>query len=93
MLKNVLKGASLGIGFSGIALMVLRFTGLGSTGINALLYLYVLLGATAFGLQEADIRDRLPLDRVVLVSGGEELRLRKILTGEIYRVRGELEKM
>lgn len=82
--------------FSGVAYLVVRFSGYGWRSLTVLLYLYVFMGvmvsvAGSFDLLDSSVAEI--LDRVVLVAGQEELVLRKLVSGEKYRVEGELEKL
>ncbi|MFB6213186.1 MAG: hypothetical protein ABEJ07_01320 [Candidatus Nanohaloarchaea archaeon] len=96
MKREAIRGAALGMIFSGIAYLVVRFSGYGWRSLTVLLYLYVFMGATISAAGSFDILDSSIaeiFDRVVLVAEREELVLRKLVSGEKYRVEGELEKL
>lgn len=96
MRRELLRGAATGIIFSGGAYTAVAFIGFGWKSLAISMYLYVFMGVlmafgSSFNLLESRISDL--LDSVVLVAEGEELELKKLVSGEKYRVKGELEKL
>lgn len=95
MKKKLLSGMSLGLAFAGIASLIAKFNGFNSDNFMIFLYLYVILGGLV-SLKSAGFgRDFLPgiLHRIVVVAEGEELKMKKLVTGEKYRVKGDIEKI
>jgi len=95
MKKKLLSGAALGLGFAGVASLMARFNGFNSTTLAVFLYMYVALGAFMSVKDLAVRKNILPdlLHRIVLVAEGEELKIKKIATGEKYKLKGEIEKI
>ncbi len=92
MLKTVLKGASVGLMFSGILFTIVRFLGFNSISLSIAMYMYVVLSIILFLKPEiTGLLDQGILSRIVVVRKDEDLKMKK-LTGETYRVR-EIEKL
>ncbi len=90
--KGLFKGAATGLAFAGAGNLSVRFLGFNKTSLVLMLYLYVLLGTVPW-LKSQLSGLRSPIERLVVVTGEEEMVLRKILTGEKYRVKGKVEKL
>ncbi len=96
MKKSIIKGSAVGIVFTGLSYIVVRFIGFKWESLTVLMYLYVVLGVLMAVISETDnLSQDLGgiLDRIVVVVEGEELELKKLVSGEKYRVKGELEKL
>lgn len=95
MKKKLLSGAAFGLSFAGIASLIARYNGFNSTTLAVFLYLYVALGAFLSVKDIAIKKNILPdlLHRIVLVAEGEELEMKKLATGEKYKLKGEIEKI
>jgi hypothetical protein len=96
MRRELLRGATVGMLFSGVAYAAVAFIGFGWKSLAVSMYLYVVMGVLmAFGSRFELLDSRISelFDRVVIVAEGEELELRKLVSGEKYRVKGELEKL
>lgn len=91
MRKKVIKAAGVGMSFTGIALGVVEFIGFNWTGLTVLMYLYVMVSVTTMLVFELESLGF--FQNLVLVVEGEHLEMKKLLTGEKYRVKGELEKL
>lgn len=93
-MKQVFKDAALGLFFAGMGALIIRFFGFTEISLIAILYLMVAL-AVVQGLKHRDFSSVMPsfLERIVVVVEGEELKMKKLLTGEKYRVKGDLEKL
>ncbi len=94
--RELLKGAITGLGFAASASAVVRLLGFSSSSLTLLLYLYVLLGvlpALRQKLMEKIGSADTFLHRLVLVAEEEEMEMKKLVTGEKYRVKGEVEKL
>lgn len=95
MKKKVLYGAAFGLFFASIASMVARYRGFNPETFTVFLYLYVALGALYPVKKAISSGELLPdmMHRLVIVAEGEELRMKKLFTGEKYKVKGEIEKL
>ncbi|MFB6190490.1 MAG: hypothetical protein ABEJ91_02870 [Candidatus Nanohaloarchaea archaeon] len=96
MRREILRGAAIGMLFSGASYAAVVFMGFGWKSLAVSMYLYVAMGVLmAFGSSSGLLDSRISelFDRVVIVAEGEELELRKLVSGEKYRVKGELEKL
>ncbi len=96
-MKSELKiGLISGLTFSGIAYLTVKLLGFNSLSFTVVMYLYTALGillALLFYLKSSDIDLRRIKRKFVVVVEKEELELRSVLTGEKYRVKGEIEKV
>jgi hypothetical protein len=87
---GAVRGAAAGLAAATVAGLLTRLNGLNSTTVLAMLYMYVGLGAVLSA--ELDAPTDL-LDRIVIVTEGEALKMRKLLSGERYKIKGEVEKL
>lgn len=86
---KAVKGAAVGLSFASIAALMVNFLGLTQNTLLALLYMYVVLGVVlTVDLNAPDL-----LHRIVLVSEGEAIKMRKLVSGEKYKIKGEVEKL
>lgn len=96
MRKDLLNSAMKGLSFAGIAALIVRFTGFNQNTLMIFLYLYVIQAvyspAKKYLLEYLDFAPGF-LNRLVIVVEGEEIKMKKLLTGEKYRVDGEVEKL
>lgn len=95
MLKNLKIPVLFGLSAYGIAYAIINFIGFKSSSFTAIAYLYIAL-AVAIGLYyEFDSHGgfRGFLDNIVVVAEGEEIELKKLISGEKYRLEGEIEKI
>ena len=84
-----------GLSCYGLAYAIVKFLGFTSSSFTALSYLYIILGLVIGLYYELDSHGgfRDILDNLVIVIEGDEMELKKILTGEKYRLKGEIEKV
>lgn len=84
-----------GLSTYGIAYTVVNFLGFTSSSFTILAYLYISL-SIVIGIYY-EIEDiggfRGFLDNIVVVIEGEEMKLKKLITGEKYKLKGEIEKI
>lgn len=91
--KKVKRGAIVGGLFAGVAYFLSYRFGFNSTTLSIILYLYVILGAlVAFDFQEF-VKTREFLEKIVIVAEEEELKMKKVFTGEKYKIDGTVEKV
>lgn len=88
-MRNSLKGALAGTAAAVSAAVTTRIYGFDRFSFFGMLYLYVVLGA---GLKSSFSLPKF-LERLVIVTEGEVLKMRKITTGEKYKIKGEVEKL
>lgn len=86
---RALKGAAAGLGFASIAALAVNFMGFSRNAMLLMLYMYVGLGV----FLTVDFRPPGFLDRLVLVTEGEAVKMRKLISGEEYKIKGEVEKL
>lgn len=93
-MKHVFRDAALGLSFAGAGALTIRFLGFTETSLVIILYMMVVL-AVVQGLKHRGSSSMIPsfLERIVIVAEGEEMKIKKLLTGEKYRVEGDLEKL
>jgi hypothetical protein len=93
-MRDLISGALLGLSFGGLAVLAVKLFGYTPDSFMVLLYLYTLLGVFPALKDRVTKRfDSSILHRIVLVAEGEEIKMRKILTGEKYRIKGDVEKL
>lgn len=90
---RVKHGGLIGVFFAGAGYIVVYRLGFTQFSLNIMLYLYIILGI----IMAFDFRDFLDrtgfLERIVIVAEEEELKMKKLFTGEEYRVDGTVEKV
>jgi len=91
--KEVKRGAIVGGLFAGLAYFFTYKFGFNSTTLSIVLYLYVILGVLmAFDFQDF-VKSREFLEKIVIVAEEEELKMKKVFTGEKYKIDGTVEKV
>lgn len=96
MKKTVIRGASIGLVFTGISYLVVKYIGFRWKSLTVLMYMYVALGVLMAVASEMDAINsglKTTLDRIVVVAEEEELKLKKVVSGEKYKIKGDLEKI
>lgn len=98
MLKRLKIPLSLGLASYGIAYLTVKQLGYNSTSFMIISYLYIALASIIgikYELKKISGTDSLPsvLKNIVFVSEGEELTMKRVFTGEKYRLKGEIEKL
>lgn len=94
--KQALKGAALGLGFMAVAYGVVRSMGYGQRSFTVVGYLFMIEGVVMAVL--GSLGDSVGglkgfLENVVVVMDEEEKKVKRLATGEIYRLEGRLEKL
>jgi hypothetical protein len=91
---KALKYAGTGLGFAMLSITVFRHFGVSSQTITAVSYLFLAMGVVIAVIEEfrPDL-DGSILGRIVLVSEGEDMMLKRVFTGEKYEIKGEVEKV
>lgn len=95
MLKKLKIPALFGLSCYGIAYGIVNFFGFTSRSFTALAYLYIVLSLVVGLYYQLDRHGGLQsfLDNIVVVIEGEEMKLKKLVSGEKYRLDGEVEKI
>ena len=90
---ELVEGTAYGILTAGLAYLIVHFMGFNPRTLPLLLYIYV-VSAVIINMKAEIEQLSLPyLRRLVVVAEGEEMKLKRILTGEEYRVNGDVEKL
>jgi|GEM_PF-2781191 len=84
----------IGLTFYGIAFITVTFLGYNSTSFTVIAYLYIIL-AVILGLKYEVMHGDTPslLRNLVLVVEDEETRLKRVFTGEKFKIKGEVERV
>ena len=98
MFSRIKIPALIGMTFSGIAFGIVKSFGYNSQTFLALSYLYVVLAAIIglkYEVKKMSGNDSIlsSLKNIVVVSEGEKMEIKRLLTGEKYRIKGEIEKV
>jgi hypothetical protein len=93
MRESLRNGLLYGIAVALVAYSIVQFIGYNPQSLMVLLYLYV-LQSVILKVKTDLAQPLLPLlKRIVIVAEGEEMKLKRLLTGEEYRVNGDVEKL
>lgn len=90
--NSIIEGTVYGVLSAATAFLVVRVMGYNPESLAVLLYLYVVSGVLLTARSKIAAPFIPLLKRVVIVAEGEEMKLKRILTGEEYRVR-DVEKL
>lgn len=95
MLKKLKIPVLFGLSAYGIAYGVVKFFGFTSSSFTAIAYLYIVLSIGIGFFYEIEDYGGISgfLDNIVVVIEGDELKLRKLISGEKYKLKGEIEKI
>jgi len=94
--RRVLKGCAAGLVFASTAYGLARTLGYGPISFTAIAYLFVVEGALLTGLNAFSKRFGGLADTIrnlVVVIEDEETKVKRLATGEVYRLTGNLEKL
>lgn len=93
MRESLRNGLLYGIAVALVAYSIVQFIGYNPQSLMILLYLYV-FQSVILKVKTDFAQPLLPLlKRIVIVAEGEEMKLKRLLTGEEYRVNGDVEKL
>lgn len=95
MLKKLKIPVLFGLTAYGVAYSIVNFIGFNSSSFTFLAYLYIILSLVLGAYHEINEHGGFSevLDKIVLVTEGEELKLKKLISGEKYKLKGEIEKI
>lgn len=95
MLKKLKIPVLFGLTAYGISYGIVNFFGFTSSTFTAIAYLYIFLSISLSLYYEIEDYGGLSgfLDNIVVVAEGEELKLKKLISGEKYKLKGEIEKI
>lgn len=91
-MNEILKDAMLGSSLASVGVLLVWFRGFDWITLSAALYLTVAAAAASGARSRSSLSGGL-LDSLVLVIEGEELKMKKLISGEKYKVKGDLEKL
>jgi len=92
MKEELIEGSVYGILAASTGYMVVHFMGFSPETVPILLYLFVISGILINLKAELDHLSIPYMKRLALVAEGEEMKLKRLLTGEEYKV-GRVEKV
>ncbi|WP_347721873.1 hypothetical protein [Candidatus Nanohalococcus occultus] len=91
-MNKIVSDAMVGSTAASLGLIAVRFNGFNWITLTAILYLTVCATVLA-GFKERSGLSSGFLHRLVLVAEGEEMKMKKLATGEKYKIKGDLEKL
>ena len=93
MKQSFIEGAVYGLLSAATAYFIVRYAGFNPQTLSAILYLNIITAILINMKAEVEELSISFLKNLVVVAEGEEMKLKRILTGEEYRVKGEVEKL
>ncbi len=96
MRKRPLIAVSIGMAFTGISYGLVTVLGFNSTSFMSLAYLYILLSivlALYYELHRSFGDIKSVLKNFAIVVEEDEKKLRRVFTGEKYKIKGKVEKI
>ena len=93
MKHEFIEGSVYGLLAAATAYLVVHFIGFSPSSLPFLLYLYIVTAIVINMKAELEQLSIPYLKNIVEVAEGEEMKLKRLLTGEEYRVNGEVEKL
>lgn len=98
MIKRLKIPLSLGLVFYGMAYFTVRYLGYNSTSFMVISYLYIALAAIIgikYEIKKLGGSDNFAsvFRNIVVVSEDDELTMKRLFTGEKYKLKGEIEKL
>ena len=92
---KVVKHVAAGLGFAALSINIFTQIGISQTTITVVAYLFPVMALLLILYEEFEPEsiDSSLLGRIVIVSEGEAIKLKKLLTGEKYEIKGEVEKV
>ncbi|MFB6100171.1 MAG: hypothetical protein ABEK16_02755 [Candidatus Nanohalobium sp.] len=93
MKQDAIEGAVYGAVIAGAAYTIVQAMGFSSTSLSVILYLFIVSTILVNVKSELATPIKPYLENLVIVAEGEEMKMRKLLTGEKYRVKGDVEKL
>lgn len=92
---KALKYVATGLGFAVVGINIFRHIGISKTSITVVSYLFPLMALLLVLYEDFDFSslDSSPLGKIVVVSEGEAIKMKRLITGEKYEIKGEVEKV
>ena len=94
-MNRLIKDAAVGLSISGVGSLIFIWNGYSQVTVISLLYLIV-VASVVQGIRYSEtsfLNFDNPLRRLVIVVEGEEMKLKRIFTGEKYKIKGDVEKL
>jgi hypothetical protein len=91
--ESLKEGVIYGIILAATTYTVVQIMGYSHKSLAVVLYIQIMAGIILTAKSRIATPLKPYLDRLVVVAEGEEMKLKKLLTGEEYRVKGEVEKL
>lgn len=92
MYQKIRNGGAIGVVFALTGYFLASRIGFNQSSFLLFIYMYVLLGIIA-SIDLSDFEGKGILDRIVIVSEQEELKMKKIISREEYKLKGTIEKL
>lgn len=92
MYQKIRNGGAIGVVFALMSYFLASRIGFNQSSFLLFIYMYVLLGIIA-SIDLSDFEGKGILDRIVIVSEQEELKMKKIISREEYKLKGTIEKL
>lgn len=98
MFRRLKIPLSLGLTFYGLAYLTVKQLGYNSNSFMIISYLYIALAGIIgikYEIKKMNNSDSILsiFKNIVIVREGEELTMKRLLTGEKYKLKGEIEKL
>ncbi|MFQ3274971.1 MAG: hypothetical protein ACI9LV_000109 [Candidatus Nanohaloarchaea archaeon] len=98
MIRRIKIPLILGLTAYGIAYFIVKQLGYNSTSFMLISYLYIFLAGIIglkYEVKKISGSNSIPsvLKNIVVVSEGENLTMKRLFTGEKYKLKGEIEKL
>ncbi len=93
MRRKIARGGIHGLVFLLIAYGVVYTQGYGGNSLIVLMYIIIFATVWMEIKDEIDFPETGFLERIVIVSEGENLKMRKVFTGEKYELKGNIRKL
>lgn len=96
MKKVILKSASIGLAFSGISYFIVSIFGYRWETLMFIMYLFVFQSVTLsimshYSLFNSGLTSI--LDRIAIIAEEEEIKVKKVVSGEKYKIKGDVERI
>jgi len=93
MKEHFIEGSIYGILSASTAYMIVHYFGFNPQTLPILLYIYIITAIAINMKAEIEMLSLPFLKRIVVVAEGEEMKLKRLFTGEEYKINGDVEKL
>ncbi len=92
-MESVKEGSVYGILLAATTYIIVQLMGYSHRSLMVVLYIQLVSAILLTAKSNLSEPLKPYLERIVVVAEGEEMKLKRLLTGEEYRVRGDVEKV